>query len=84
MKQTIYIFYCLAKLRNYSNEKSHFAVRNNKKSPHQESGLGNRGHLKDQFGVIQNLQTSPILQPSFLVMVGTFVFRFLQKDDSSR
>ena len=37
--------------------------------------------IKDQFGIIQNLQTSPILQTSLLV--GTFFCCFLQQDGSS-
>ena len=37
--------------------------------------------IQDQFGIIQNRQTSPISQTSFLV--GTFFCRFLQQDDSS-
>ena len=35
-----------------------------------------------QFGIIQNLQMSPISQTSFLV--GTFFCRFLQQDSSNR
>ena len=36
--------------------------------------------IKDQFGIIQNLQTSPIPQTSFLPW--TFFCRFLQQDCS--
>ena len=37
--------------------------------------------ILDQFGIIQNIQTSPIPQTSFLV--GTFFCRFLQQDGSN-
>ena len=36
--------------------------------------------IQDQFGIIQNLQISPIPQTSFLV--GTFIHRFLQQTGS--
>ena len=78
----------LAKLEVYRNIdfQSCLAVRSGKKSSNQETGLGNRGHMKrlnntklisndsggslmliqDKFGIIQNLQTSPIPTASFL------------------
>ena len=38
--------------------------------------------IQEKLGIIQNLQTSPIPQTSFLV--GTFFCRFLQQDSSKK